>query len=238
MDQYAHLADSINARVKAKVKATEIIMDDDDKILWKKAIQAEKYDFMRQYIKTVYHSEFQSTGKLPFDLPEAKEIMEKAYKITASKPPYMFVTVNARPDVTLETFKKVIDKFINKKTNITYFGVYEHRGAEEISSANIYHNKGLHAHILVHYTQTPYGFSRGAKNTFKHVCDVNNPHTLNFRNVTEDKLESKIKYMLGEKQTSKLDKVAADVIWRAENNLPDYFESRSPFPCRPAQIIN
>lgn len=220
--------DEILKKVHDRIKAQEPCMGDDDCKLFNKAIQAEKYEFMRKQIRIVFNTDFQQTGKLPFNHSEAEDIMARAYNITASKPPYMFVTINSRPDVTIDVFKKNIEKFINKKTNLKYFGVYEHRGSDT-------ENHGLHAHILVHYSQTPYGFKRGTKNTFKNVCDVNNPHALNFRNVSEDKLESKISYMLGDKQSSKLDKVEADKVWRQENSLEEFFESRSLFPCRPAQ---
>lgn len=220
-----HFQDIIR-KVELRVKANEPVMSDSDSKLFKKALQAEKYEFMRKHIRLVFNSEFQDTGKIPFDVPESVELLEKAYNITASKPPYMFVTINTRPDISYDVFKKTVDKFINKKTTLKYFGVYEHRGSEV-------ENGGLHAHILVHYSQTPYGFKRGTKNTFKNLCDVNNPHALNFRNVAEDKIESKISYMLGDKASSKLSKVEADKIWRIENSIPEYFESRSPFPCRP-----
>jgi len=216
-------------RVKARIKASEPTMDDDDEKLYKKALQAEKYDFMRKQIRTVFNVEFQQTGKLPFDVKEAAELMDRAYHITAAKPPYILLTINTRPDVTIDVFKKTVEKFISKKTNLKYFGVYELRHSDV-------ENLGLHAHILVHYSQTPYGFKRGTKNTFKHVCNIDDTRILNFKFITEDLIESKIDYMKGDKQKSKLDKVEADKIWRKENGLPEFFESRSPFPCRPAQI--
>ena len=152
--------------------------------------------------------------------------MNQQAKKLQCKSPYCLVTVNPRSEVTLQEFKKVIAKFVNKKTIPEWFKVFEVRKGDT----------GLHSHILLRYTAPPYDFKRSAKNTFKKVCDSENPSVLNFRFVEEGLLPDKVSYMLGNKQSKKLKGVEDTKLYRARNNLPDYEESSPPLTCRATVI--
>lgn len=183
------------------------------------------------FLKTCYQREmvrgFMTEGKLPYT-PEdeglLKMLKDQAEAVT-TKPPYMLVTVNPRPEVKLPELKKAIEKFLRKKTISQYFYVYEVRTEDT----------GLHCHILLKYDIKPYDFKRGAKNTFKGVCDSSNPSCLNFKFIDEDTLPSKVEYLLGNKKDSKMKGVSQCRKFRIANNLPAFIESSPPLPCRATQ---
>lgn len=158
-------------------------------------------------------------------LPVDPAITTTNLKFIKRRSPNCLLTINPRPDVTLEQFKKVVEKFLKKKTIKYYFQVYEVRKGET----------GLHAHVLLQYTSAPYDFQRSTKSTFKSICDANNSAILNFRFIAEDLIPDKIRYMQGEKQKSKQKGVEDTKIYREKHRLEPCRESRPPFPCRSAQ---
>lgn len=172
--------------------------------------------------------EFYRTGKLPFKTNNEKilTIMNSTYQRLATKPPYWFITINPRPNVSLEEFKKRIEKIVRKVSVKEYFYVYEVR-KQDFS--------GLHCHMIVRTTARPYDFKRGIKNTVKSICDCENSSILNFKNITEDVIRDKIDYMLGQKKDSKMAGVLATEEYRKENVLDKFYESSTPFTCRGAQ---
>lgn len=180
--------------------------------------------FQRQFI-----SNFMDSGNLPVDPNDSKvaELLSQASSSVVTKPPFMLVTINIRPGVTFEELDKKVQKFTRKKTVPRYFYVYEVRGPDDA---------GIHCHALVQYAGRPYDFRRSTKNTFKTVCDVNNPQILNFKFVDSEHLGSKIDYLMGEKKDSKLDGVEHSKNFRAKYSLEPFYESNPPLPCRVALI--
>jgi len=152
-----------------------------------------------------------------------------------TKPPYWFVTVNPRPDVTFEQLSNQVCKYVTSVTVKHYFYVYEVRKADFT---------GMHAHILLHTTMLPAAFKRQTQNCFKKICDYTNCHILNMKNIDESIVPDKINYMLGEKKDLKLAGVDFSVKWRNENYIEQYYEpgpgnkNRSPFTCRATQKNN
>lgn len=202
---------------------------------WKAKIDAvaEKayLDALGSFLKTAYQrqmvSDFATEGKLPY-IPKDKKLLsllEKQADQITSKPPYMFITVNPKLDTPLSLLKKKVEKFVSKVSVKKYYYVYEVRKE----------NEGLHCHMLVEYSIRPYDFKRGAKSTFKNICDVNNPHCLNFKFIEENILPDKIDYMNGKKKDKKLAGVEFSVAYRKANNLLPSYESSPPFPCRATQ---
>ncbi len=187
---------------------------------------------LKDVLKCAYKRQMVSDlmeGKLPFtptDLTQL-ELLTKQMDSFTTKPPYMMVTINPRKDVTFAILAKAVNKFISKKSTGTYFYAYEVRKEDE----------GLHCHIIVQYNAKPYDFKRSAKSTFSKVCDSNNPNILNFKFITEENLPSKIEYLLGDKKDKKLPGVKYTKAYRSTHNIPEYFESSPPFPCRATQTI-
>jgi len=189
-------------------------------------------DAYMTFYKTIYLrsmvGQFMSEGKVPnADLdPTMRQLIEYQINQTVTKPPYIFLTVNPSPDITLPELKKAIEKFIKKKSITLYFYVFEVRDKDS----------GLHCHILLKYINIkPFDFKRSAKNTFKNVCDSSNPHCLNFKFIECAILPDKIQYLLGEKQDKKLKGVSYSKEYRVTHKLQEFYESSPPFPCRTTQ---
>lgn len=183
------------------------------------------------FLKTSYQREmvrnFCQEGTLPYtptDLTLLK-LLENQANAVSTKPPFILLTINPRPDIDLETLKKYIGKFIRKKSITTYFYVYEVRTE----------STGLHCHILLGYEAKPYDFKRSAKSTFKHVCDSSNPACLNFKFIEENTLQLKVNYLLGQKKDSKKQGVTYSEKYRIDNKLEPFYESKPPLPCRLTQ---
>lgn len=212
--------DEIEARISIDDPLTELEIS---KIYKKSATK-----LLEKIIYAKMVDDYYNTGKVPFHTTNEKinTIIDETYNKYATKPPYWFITINPRPDVMLDEFKKKIEKITKKVTVKEYFYVYEVRKQD---------HSGLHCHMIVRTTDRPYNFKRGIKNTVKSICDVENSCILNFKNIVEDVIRDKIDYMLGQKKNSKMAGVLATVAYRKENLLNDYYESATPFTCRVAQ---
>lgn len=173
-----------------------------------------------QFYKTIYLrqmvEDFMSDGTIPLEIkcPTKRAMIERRAASCITKPPFCMITVNPRPDTTLEQLQKKVEKFVSRKMILDYLYAYEVRNAAG----------GLHCHIIVRYQSKPFDLKRGAKSTFKSICDSNNPEILNFRWVEETDLSSKVQYIQGRKQDKKMKGVKATEIFRQENNLESIYK--------------
>lgn len=139
----------------------------------------------------------------------------------------LFITINPRPDVSLEEFIKSMNKFKSKVWIEDYIYVYEQRGTTEQESG-----KGFHAHILLWKpdNKKSHEVIRETKNTFKNICSIDNPSILNIKNCKDEDIDKRKNYMLGHKNTeidpSKQVKQEIDLIWRQRNNIENYYQKR------------
>lgn len=204
------------------------ISDSELELLNKKAYM----DALQQVLKTSYQRQMVmnlTEGILPYtpkDSVMLKMLQQQSDSIS-TKPPFMLVTVNPRQGVSFAELNKAVLKFVSKKSVGQYFYVYEVRKEDE----------GLHCHMLVQYTTKPYDFKRSTKSTFKNVCASNNPNILNFKFVSDENLQSKIEYLLGDKKDSKKAGVKYTKQYRATNKISDFYESSPPLPCRATQTL-
>lgn len=211
-------------------KPEEKGINNSEKLTLRKKAYSDAY---LQFYKTIYLrsmvGQFMTDGIVPnIDIdPTMKKLIDYQINQTITKPPFLMVTINPRPDVILNDLKKSILKFVSKKSVIQYFYVYEVRNEDG----------GLHCHVILKYEIKPYDFKRSAKNTFKNICDSSNPSCLNFRFIEEELLDSKINYLLGNKRERKLKGVEHSIAYRKKYNLEDYYESSPPLPCRTTQTI-
>lgn len=195
----------------------------------KKAYLDATYKFLTTAYLREHVRAFSEDGTMPFDIKDKKllTMLENQANQLITKPPFVLITINPRPEVTLPELQKVVAKLL-KKTTITHFAyTYEVRTGES----------GLHVHILVQYNDKPHHFKRGIKNTTKNICDSNNPNILNFKFISEQNLDDKINYLKGEKKTSKLKGVEDSVAYREKYNLLPLYESSPPLPCRATEEI-
>lgn len=220
---YQSAKDILNAKVK---KSELVISDEDIQRIHKKAY----LESLQCFFKTAYLREhvrqFAEDGTLPYtpEDPKLVQMLHNQANSLITKPPYILLTVNPKEE-DLPSLMKAVEKFVRKKSIKHYVYCYEVRNPEG----------GLHCHILLEYDDKPYNFKRGAKNTFKNVCNVNNPHILNFKFIEEEHILSKINYLKGEKKDSKKAGVDATIIYRKEHNLSALYESTPSFPCRGAE---
>lgn len=139
----------------------------------------------------------------------------------------LFITINPRPDVSLEEFIKVMNKFKSKVWIEDYIYVYEQRGTTAQESG-----KGFHSHILLWKpdNKKSHEVIRETKNTFKNICSIDNPSILNIKNCKDEDIEKRKNYMLGHKNIetdpSKQVKQEIDLIWRERNNIENYYQKR------------
>lgn len=190
--------------------------------------EAMKNVLKQAYTRNIFNSLLEGDMKVFQGIKDSQlqMLLEESDRLS-TKSPYWFITINPRPNVDLSTLQKVISKLITKKSIQSYSYVYEIRDFKD----NKY--TGLHCHILLEHNDKPYNFKRSVKSTVKNICDFNNPHILNFKNVpTLDSLKQKYQYILGNKKDSKKKGVAHTITYRVKNKLDSIYESNPPLPCR------
>lgn len=137
----------------------------------------------------------------------------------------LFITINPRPDIDLETFCKSVRKYVCKCWIDNYIYVLEQRGTNESELG-----KGFHCHVLLWKcdNKKSHEVIRETKNTFKNICSVDNPSVLNIKNCKEEDIHKRKNYMLGEKSTehdpTKEEKQNMDIKWRKSVNIEPYYK--------------
>lgn len=181
---------------------------------------------------------FMEDGTLPPEFkghPNYINIMDSEYKRNSTKSPYWLVTISVKPGITFPELAKAVEKQVNKKIIKSYFYVYEVRHLPDEKRALF---EGLHCHMIIHSHTRPYDFKKTTKNTFKDLCDINNPEIMNFKNIAEDILPDKISYLLGEKKDSKLKGVELTKAFRVRLDIENFYDSNPKLPCRVAKQID
>lgn len=201
------------------------------------AVKKALYDSIYQFFKTGFQrqfvSDFMDDGSLPMGIKLSKEldeVMTRQFIQNSTKSPYLMLTINIKPGVTLDELDKVVKKLIKKKSIKYWEYVYEVRAEEE---KGVY--TGLHCHMLLEYHDKPYSFKKGVKNTCKNICNVDVPSILNFKHVDMELVPDKHQYLLGEKQDAKLAGVNLTNEWRESIGIEAMYESNPPLPCRVTQ---
>jgi len=192
-----------------------------------KAYKDATFTFFKQLYLRQHVANWMENGEVPIlpEHPMMNRLIEQARDCVVTKPPYILLTVNAQPGITYNVLKTKVEKFVGRNIVQNFIYAYEVRRKT---------GEGLHCHILLKYSCKPYDFRRSAKSTFKSLCQVNNPDILNFKFVSEEDLQSKISYILGNKQAKKSESLKIIKAWREANNIPHFLESNPIFPCRVA----
>ncbi len=169
-----------------------------------------------------------------YEYPEEfKQFFHAAKLRNETKSPYCYITIGAYPNIPFSQLHKQAMKFAYRKIIDSAIWVYEITSTDE-------KNPNLHSHMLVKYNCRPDNLLQGAKSTFNSVCMVQNPNILNFRFIHPDLVQSKIKYMRGEKSDKKSKTVRLTNNWRSDNDImPEYrrnpsllvgLRSKTPLP--------
>lgn len=220
-------------RLEQSLSAPPKYLTDEEKVeVLKKAEKDALYGFYKSLFMRQYITDFMTDGKTPLEHLESnsqKVIIDRAMNAVQSKSNYCFLTVNAYPHISQDILTKSVNKFVNRKGIVSsYFYVYEVRKPNY---------DGLHCHIIFYRKGKPNDIKRGAQSTFKDICNVSHPEILNIKYPSEDIIQDKISYLLGEKKESKQKGVEATIAYRTEYNLCPYYESTPPLPCRGAEKI-
>ncbi len=138
-------------------------------------------------------------------------------KKTQASSTHILLTVNAKPEVTLQLMVKKINKLVKKKWLTDYLIVIEQRG-EDLSNLG----KGIHFHALLPRAIEPARIRKELASTVTSICDTTNSSCFNIRWTKEKELSKIIKYLQGSKKDSaKTKKLEMDLIYRTQNNLPN-----------------
>lgn len=140
-------------------------------------------------------------------------VSEKSEKIGKSEK-YFWVTVNPKNGTKLTDIIRATQKMYSKKWIEQYAYVYENTPQGHI-----------HTHGLI---KASYEASRARKelgNTVKSFCNIANTHCFKFVVLDAEKATQKMSYILGQKQSKKLDNVNFTIEWRKEEMLKEVYEN-------------
>jgi len=138
---------------------------------------------------------------------------------------YLFITINPKTlrksghllEEDVKKFEKLILKFINRNFIEEAWAVIEQRGTTEEDAGQGYHG---HIELKRSLNYRPSDIIKGAKNTFKSLCDTKNPHLLNCQIHGEDFHKDKLEYIEGVKTGEGKDKKQEiDKTFRKKYNL-------------------
>ena len=193
-------------------------------------INEAKYAGLKQAITSTYKTYYQEliwNGDLDAIVPELKKLREVTNEVKESKvTEYLFITINARQNITFEEIFEVMPKLTKKKWLTDYIYVYEQRS--EIQ----YDYSGYHVHmILKRNGKKLFDIRKEFKSTLKHICDVANPHILNIKNIKDSAdLKRRVNYITNFKaDVNKHAKQYNDINFREHYKLERYYVSNEHF---------
>lgn len=145
----------------------------------------------------------------------------KQKEINKNKCPYIFLTINPNPNVTIGEFVKVITRMMSKTWIVNYLYVYEQRGEDEGECG-----KGFHFHAIIKKPDNlvPSHIQRELASSIKKVCDTSCIHFFNIKNISEEEKDRKIIYITGSKaDEQKHLKQQMDIPFRNNNDLKSFY---------------
>jgi len=137
---------------------------------------------------------------------------------------HFMVTINIDDKHTWQELHLKVQKCLKKKWVTWWIYALEQRATEAPA-------KGFHAHIFM--ARGEYEVARCRKeitNTFRGLVGNDKHVKFSLWTNTEQGIKNGTNYCMGLKKTEKMAKVAYDKVWRAENNLEDYYVSCSSKP--------
>jgi hypothetical protein len=134
---------------------------------------------------------------------------------------YMFITINPKPAVKLEDFRKLLKKISKKTCFEKCMYVLEQRGNNEENMG-----KGFHAHILVkrNLKYKPIKLKQNVKASCKNIVgNIHNDNQLNIQTIGEEFAKDKQQYIIGDKTgDGKSEKQNIDEKWRKTIGIEKY----------------
>lgn len=200
------LADEI---FKIKHSAIKQAIKDKYTQYYKRLIDEEQYQYLPSY-----------TAPDLKKLHKLKTTVENITDLKEGKNPYCFFTVNFKPeyDNKIEEIDTVMTEFTKK---CTYFNDNKFAYSIEQRSEDD-DTKGVHCHILFEKGKiAPSKLQRAFKTKFFDKY-VGTHAALDYKYIPEDKLKSKLEYLLGIKVKEKMSKVYQDRRLRKEKGILQY----------------
>ena len=184
-------------------------LSDESEAIIKAILDKMEARFLRDY-----NADVKCAARHKFDV-------NKAYAEIASpiqyNGPYMWVTLNPRPEITPEAIVKKAHKAFKKKWIAHSVYSIEQR-SEELPYT------GFHIHCVINKgNKSPSEARRELQSTFNTICDTSNPQCLHIRYYEIEDAKKKVSYLLGLKRTEKLEKVNLDQQMRSDYGFPAYW---------------
>jgi len=188
-----------------------------------------KKDWKRNFIKKFLNKEYlaQRLGDNYKKMLEYETSLNMTIRENTAKEHnnlYCFITINPRDNVKLEDFRAKVEKLATRNMFKEYIYVFEQRGAESKEAG-----KGFHSHILLtrNCNYKPCKIKQNAQNTFKSICDSQNPNILNIQFIGESFAKDKQDYITDCKTGEGKDvKQEIDIVWREQNNIKQFYGNK------------
>ncbi|AXH75743.1 MAG: putative replication initiation protein [Cressdnaviricota sp.] len=173
--------------------------------------------YSQYYMNMIYEGKFDEIAP---KLKLIRDELDLSKEIKATE--WVFITINPKDTVSIKIIMNTMEKLVSKKWIQQYIYVLEQRseGDEDI--------RGVHVHLLLNRNgKKPGAMKNEIKNTCVKICDVSNPHILNFKNLPTDKdVCQSYNYITGVKSdVEKHPKQAKDEYFRKYYNINPYYKS-------------
>lgn len=185
-----------------------------------KAYSSALLEFKKKKLMTVFGLEYQLNKIKSLQKVREYELSLKAeIKETVNPGRCMFITVNPKPGVSLETFQCVLHKFCSRAMFSRTLYCVEQRGTIEDDNLGV----GFHAHILCCRSSgyPPNKIKKHTYSSFKHL--VGNEASIDYGG-RYCVIPNRQSYIIGTKKDPlKHPKQAADKKWRQDNGIEPYY---------------
>lgn len=168
-------------------------------------------------------------GDLTLDMDEFGIAFERVMKLkkdairelVLEEPELYFITVNPKPDITLDMLMKHVHNFCSRRSVRDYFYSIEQRGETEETMGN-----GIHSHILVEWNKKDNKYIKQFLfESCKRIVGSNMPQILNIRRITKNVFQDKLDYLNGIKWDTEKDlKIKYDIKFREINKISPLYK--------------
>jgi len=127
---------------------------------------------------------------------------------------FFWITVNPAKGTSLPDIIRSVTKMYRKKWVTSYTYVYENTADNHI-----------HSHGLIKATYEASRARRECASSVKNICLTSSTNCFKFVELDEEKAKQKMNYMLGKKQSKKMDNVLLTEKWRLDEMLAPFYSS-------------
>ncbi len=188
----------------------------------------EKKDLRRRKFRKILEQQYKlgTLGNYYKEMLKIENTNKDQMKIMTAKAHnnlFLFITVNPKPEIPFDDFKKKMEKLVNRNIFTDGLYVYEQRGSTKEDAG-----KGFHCHMLCtrNLNYKPTKVVSCIKNTCKSLCNVKDSRVLNIQIIGEEFAKDKRQYILGHNKNGEGKSVKQDIdeYWRKKNNLNSYYK--------------